>query len=122
MNQTVVSNGNGEPPDLLVRQEELILDVTERLTQALDNAGITTGELAERLGKSLGFVSQVFGGGRNLTLRTVSDIAAALSLRPTLQFVPDREPMERMADDGAEGSLSVLQGQSPADADVEVRG
>ena len=122
MNQTIVSTGNGEPPDLLVRQEELILDVTERLTQALDNAGITTGELAERLGKSLGFVSQVFGGGRNLTLRTVSDIAAALSLRPTLQFVPDPEPMERMADDGAEGSLSVLQGQSPTDADVEVRG
>lgn len=108
MNQTVVSNGNGEPPDLLVRQEELILDVTDRLTEALDNAGITKGELAERLGKSREFVSQVFGGGRNLTLRTVSDIAAALSLRPTLQFVPDREPMERMADDGAEGARSVL--------------
>ena len=91
-----------------MRQEELILDVTDRLTQALDNAGITKGELAERLGKSLGFVSQVFGGGRNLTLRTVSDIAAALSLRPTLQFVPDREPMERIADDGAEGARSVL--------------
>ncbi len=57
MNQTVVSNGSGERLDLLVRQEELILDVTDRLTEALDNAGITKGELAERLGKSLEFVS-----------------------------------------------------------------
>jgi len=122
VSQTIVSNGNGESPDLLVRQEELILDVTERLTQALNTAGITKMELAERLGKNPGFVSQVFGGGSNLTLRTVSDIAAALSLRPTLQFVSDREPMERMPDDGAEGALSVLQGRSPSDADVEVLG
>jgi len=119
MNQTVVSNEHDKPPDLLVRQEELILDVTDRLTQALDNAGITKGELAERLGKSPGFVLQAFGGGRNLTLRTVSDIAAALSLRPSLQFVSDSEPMERMAGDGAQGALPVLQGRTPADADAE---
>ncbi|MCY4372458.1 MAG: helix-turn-helix domain-containing protein [Spirochaetaceae bacterium] len=119
MNQTIVSNGNGEQTDLLVRQEELILDVTERLTEALDNAGITKGELAERLGKSPGFVSQVFGGGRNLTLRTVSDIAAALSLRPMLHFVSERDPMERIAGDDAQGALPVLQGR-PADAPAEV--
>ena len=41
MNQTIVSTEYGKPPDLLVRQEELVLDVTERLTQALDNAGVT---------------------------------------------------------------------------------
>ena len=120
MNQTVVSNEYDKPPDRLVRQEELILDVTERLTQTLDNAGITKGELAERLGKSPGFVSQAFGGGRNLTLRTVSDIAAALSLRPTLQFVSDGEPMERMSGDGAQGALPVLPGRSTADPDADV--
>ena len=68
----------------LVRQEELILQVTETLTQALDDAGVTRAELAKRLGKSPGFVSQVLGGGRNLTLRTLADIASALSLRPVL--------------------------------------
>lgn len=117
MNQTVVSNECDKPPDLLVRQEELILDITERLTEALDNAGITKGELAERLGKSPGFVSQTFGGGRNLTLRTISDIAAALSLRPTLQFVSDSE---RMAGDCAPRALPVLKGRNPADAGPEV--
>ena len=49
--------------DRLVRQEELILQVTETLTQALDEAGVTKAELARRLGKSPGFVSQVLGGG-----------------------------------------------------------
>ena len=91
MNQTIVSTEYGKPPDLLVRQEELILDVTERLTQALDDAGVTKTELAKRLGKSPGYVSQVFGGGRSLTLRTISDIATALSLRPTFQLSSDRE-------------------------------
>ena len=77
--------------DRLVRQEELILDVTETLTQALENAGVTKAELARRLGRSPGFVSQVFGGGRNLTLRTIADIASALSSRPTLTLSADCE-------------------------------
>ena len=83
----------GDDPEFrrLVRQEELILQVTETLTQALVDAGVTKAELARRLGKSPGFVSQVFGGGRNLTLRTVSDIAAALSFRPTLNLSDDQE-------------------------------
>ena len=72
--------------DRLVRQEEFILDVTETLTQSLLDSGVTKAELAKRLKRSPGFVSQVFGGGRNLTLRTISDIAAALSLRPTLKL------------------------------------
>ena len=77
--------------DRLVRQEDLILDVTEALTQALNDAGITRAELAQRLRRTPGYVSQVFGGGRNLTLRTVADIAAALSMRPILTLVADHE-------------------------------
>ena len=77
--------------DRLLLQEELILDVTEKLTQALNGAGVTKAELARRLGRSPGFISQVFGGGRNLTLRTISDIAAALSLRPALKLSSCRE-------------------------------
>lgn len=87
--------------DRLVRQEELILDVTERLTEALRDTGMTRAELAQRLGRTPGFVSQVFAGGRNLTLRTISDVAAALSLRPALELSPVREsaprPVQRMA-------------------------
>ncbi len=80
-----------EDYDRLLRQEELILDVTETLTQALEAGGMTRAELARRLGRSPGFVSQVFGGGRNLTLRTIADIAAALSRRPALTLSADCE-------------------------------
>jgi transcriptional regulator with XRE-family HTH domain len=65
----------------LLRQEELILEVTEALANALEREGISKKELADRLGKTKGFVSQVFSGGRNLTLRTVADFADALHHR-----------------------------------------
>lgn len=85
--------GHDEEFDRLVRQEELILQVTEALTQALDEAGVKKTELAKRLGKTPGFVSQVFGGGRNLTLRTIADIAGALSLRPRLELSSVQDSM-----------------------------
>lgn len=92
-NMAMYDSLTGDDPEFrrLVRQEELILQVTDTLTQALDDAGVTRAELARRLGKSPGFVSQVFGGGRNLTLRTVADIAAALSLRPALTLSAGEE-------------------------------
>ena len=86
------SECHGKAYERLVRQEELILDVTERLTVELLQAGVTKAELARRLGRTPGFVSQVFGGGRNLTLRTISDIAVALSVRPSFELTPDRGP------------------------------
>ena len=89
--------GCSEDFDRLVRQEELILDVTETLTQALESAGVTRAELARRLGRSPGFVSQVFGGGRNLTLRTIADICSALSVRPALTLSPEGETRSESA-------------------------
>lgn len=87
------SGTRGEAYERLVRQEELILNVTEGLTEALRDAGVTRAELARRLGRTPGFVSQLLGGGRNLTLRTISDIALALSLRPALDLRADPAPV-----------------------------
>lgn len=70
----------------LLRQEELILEVTEALSQALAREQVTKKALADRLGKSKGFVSQVLAGGRNLTLRTVADLADALGYRPVVRL------------------------------------
>lgn len=69
----------------LLRQEELILEVTEALSQALNQGGITKKDLAARLGKTKGFVSQLLAGGRNLTLRTIADVADALDCRIRIQ-------------------------------------
>lgn len=71
----------------LLRQEELILGVTEAVCEILEREGLTQAELARRLGKTKGFVSQVLAGDRNLTLRTIADIADALELRAELQLV-----------------------------------
>ena len=69
----------------LLREEELILDATELLTAAMEDAQLSKSGLAARLGKTKGFVSQVLSGNRNLTLRTIADIADALGFRVRLQ-------------------------------------
>lgn len=65
----------------LLQQEDLILDVTELLSSALEDQNMTKSELAAKLGKTKGFVTQVLSGNRNLTLRTIADIADALGFR-----------------------------------------
>src|SRR5215213_8426522 len=73
-----------------LQQEELIIEVTEAMARALRSSGLTKTELAERLGKTKGFVSQVFGGGNNLTLRTLADIAGALGCKVQVQLRPEQ--------------------------------
>jgi transcriptional regulator with XRE-family HTH domain len=75
----------------LLRQEELILEVTEALAEAMTRQGITKAELARRLGKSKGFVSQVLAGDRNLTLRTIADISDALACRIRVQALSEND-------------------------------
>jgi transcriptional regulator with XRE-family HTH domain len=71
----------------LMAQGDLIMEVTETLCELLEKEKVSRKELADRLGKSKGFVSQLLNGGRNLTLRTVADILHVLgykvSLRPS---------------------------------------
>lgn len=60
-------------------QEGLILDVTEQIWAALSEKGITRKDLAEALQTSSANVSQLLNGSRNMTLRTLSDIADAIN-------------------------------------------
>jgi transcriptional regulator with XRE-family HTH domain len=73
----------------LLRQEELILDVTETLWEMFHRAGLTKADLARRLGKSKAFVSQLFAGNRNLTLRTLADVADSLGYRIRVRACKD---------------------------------
>lgn len=77
----------------LLAQEELILEVTEVLCGLLGEENISKKELADRLGKTKGFVSQLLNGGRNLTLRTVADILHVLGYKVTLS--PYKETEQR---------------------------
>ena len=68
----------------LMAQGDLIMEVTETICELLEKEKISRKELAERLGKTKGFVSQLLNGGRNLTLRTVADILHVLGYKVSL--------------------------------------
>lgn len=78
----------------LLAQEELILEVTEKLCELLEKEQVSRKELADRLGKSKGFISQLLNGGRNLTLRTVADILHVLGYRAYLTPFKEGEPTQ----------------------------
>jgi transcriptional regulator with XRE-family HTH domain len=65
----------------LVAQETLILDATEALIAQMEKQEVSRQELAARLGKSKGLVSQLLSGERNMTLRTLADLAYVLGSR-----------------------------------------
>jgi transcriptional regulator with XRE-family HTH domain len=77
----------------LFAQEDLILEVTETICELLEKEKVSRKELADRLGKSKGFISQLLNGGRNLTLRTVADILHVLGYRASL--TPFKEGEQR---------------------------
>jgi len=72
-----------------LRREELILEVREALTQAMEAAGVTRAELARRLGSTRGHVTQLLAGGRNLTLGTIAEIADALGCTVDVKVAVD---------------------------------
>jgi transcriptional regulator with XRE-family HTH domain len=78
----------GENFDRLLAQESLILEVTEEICRLLNTSKTSRQELARRLGKSKGFVTQVLSGERNMTLRTAADLADALDHRLQVRAVP----------------------------------
>jgi transcriptional regulator with XRE-family HTH domain len=79
----------------LLAQEELILEMTETICELLEKEQISRKELADRLGKSKGFVSQLLNGGRNLTLRTVADILHVLGYKIFLYPQKERKQERR---------------------------
>ncbi|HRZ05547.1 MAG TPA: helix-turn-helix transcriptional regulator [Candidatus Competibacteraceae bacterium] len=66
----------------LVAQERFITEVTETIWKGMEESGINKTDLANRMGATKGYVSQVLSGSRNMTLRTLADICFALDLSP----------------------------------------
>ena len=75
----------------LLREEELILEVTEAVNVVMQEEGISKAQLAKRLGKTKGLISQLLSGGRNLTLRTLAGLVDALGYRVTITVSKDRD-------------------------------
>jgi transcriptional regulator with XRE-family HTH domain len=62
----------------LYQQEWLILEVTELVASLMKDKRVSKTELAKRLGRSKGYITQLLDGRANMTLRTVADLMWAL--------------------------------------------
>lgn len=80
-------------------QEHLIEATAQAIWEQLDRRQMTKADVAKVLDKSKAYVTQILGGNRNMTLRTLSDIAFGLGLQVEIQF---RERMDCPAWDFAE--------------------
>jgi transcriptional regulator with XRE-family HTH domain len=70
----------------LMAQEDLIMDVTESFCALLEGEKVNKSALAKIMGKTKGYISQVLNGGRNLTLRSMADIAYSLGYTVRIAF------------------------------------
>jgi len=87
MLRSEVSRLTDDPEEMRVfQQERLLVEVTELMCKAMKEAGIKRGQLAEKLGKSKGRITQILNGETNLTLHTVADVFTALGKTLTLSM------------------------------------
>ena len=68
----------------------LITQLTNEINWHMRERGLTRADLAARMGVSPGRVSQILGGGENLTLRTLAALATALDARFGLELAASR--------------------------------
>lgn len=67
-------------------QEDLIFDVTQEILEVMEDLGANKADLARKLDVSRAHVTQVLSGERNMTLRTLADLAFALDRRATVHL------------------------------------
>ena len=62
----------------LLREEELIVGVAEAIWREMEKQDVSRAALAKLMDATPGYITQILSGQRNLTLRTLADIADAL--------------------------------------------
>ena len=72
---------------MIFAREAFIVDLQIALNQEMRKAGVSRSELADRLGRSKGVISQFFDSG-DVTPGTVAEMAFALGLELKMQLVP----------------------------------
>jgi len=66
----------------------LVTQVTNEINWYMRERGLSRADLAARMGVSPGRVSQILGGGENLTLRTLAALSTALDAHFDLELSP----------------------------------
>ena len=72
-------------------EERLIVWCLEEIAGAMERAGLTGADIARKLGVSRAHVTQIFRGNRNVTLRTLADLAWACDSRLDVRMEPLRD-------------------------------
>lgn len=73
-----------DTPSADLDAERLVLEAAELILAEMERRGLSRTDLASALGKSKAHVSQILSGERNMTLRTLAEVAATLSIRVRL--------------------------------------
>lgn len=81
---------HGQDPKLFA-QEGLLVDASEEVWRAMNKEGLNKSQLADRIGCSRAHVTMVLNGTRNMTLRTLSDLADALGCEVRVKLLPKRK-------------------------------
>lgn len=68
------------------RLESMILEITEKICEAMDHKNISRSEFADLLGISRPAVTKILNGNSNFTLKTLISIADALELKFNIEF------------------------------------
>jgi len=101
--------------------ELLLLDINEQIVERMVARGIRRSELAQRLGSSRAFVTQLLNGKPNLTIKTLVQVANALDMAVNVQLRPrylqHLIDWQRLQPCGSEGWQPPL----PTDKQVGVR-
>lgn len=92
MNEEWVKRQTATPESRrLYEQERLVVWATDTICEFMEQQGKTKAELAAKLGTSRAYVTQLLRGSRNMTLRTLADLAWALDQRVTIVLEPLRD-------------------------------
>jgi transcriptional regulator with XRE-family HTH domain len=98
-------------PDALT--DDLVLDVTEQIYRAMQDAGLRPSNLAERMNVSRSFVSQLLNGRPNMTMRTLIGVALALGLRVQIELRPAAQASSGQLDIQEEGDCGEMRLAEP---------
>jgi transcriptional regulator with XRE-family HTH domain len=85
----------------------LVTQLTNEINWYMRERGLTRADLAARMGVSPGRVSQILGGGENLTLRTLAALSTALDARFDVE-------LNALKDGGTFTSHGIAQAESAA--------
>ncbi|EGL18559.1 MULTISPECIES: helix-turn-helix transcriptional regulator [unclassified Paenibacillus] len=88
-------------------KKNTLQEIGQAIRVARLNAGLTQEDLAEASGKERGYISDVERGGKNVTIRTLDDIAEALSMDAL-----DMIQLYRSQDETIAAVVALLDGES----------